>query len=41
MNMQEEQCINDISDHVKIVLLSGKAEIFGAELPLQEGVFFN
>jgi hypothetical protein len=31
----------NIEDHLKLVLLSGVAEVFGRELPLKEPVFFH
>ena len=33
--------INKIKDHIKVILVSGQAEVFGRELPLTEPTFFN
>jgi len=33
--------INRIKDHIKVILVSGQAEVFGRELPLTEPTFFN
>ena len=33
--------IHNIKDHIKLLLLNGRAEVFGKELPEGEPVFFN
>jgi hypothetical protein len=33
--------INRIDDHLKVLLVEGKAEIFGRELPLKMPVYFH
>lgn len=33
--------ISNIEDHLKVLLVEGKAEVFGRELPLKEPVFFH
>ncbi|CDW77180.1 polyribonucleotide 5-hydroxyl-kinase clp1 [Stylonychia lemnae] len=33
--------IYSIEDHIKVMLLEGRAEVFGKELPLEEPVFFH
>lgn len=33
--------IDRIEDHIKILLIDGKAEVFGRELPLKMPVFFH
>jgi hypothetical protein len=33
--------VNKIKDHIKVILVSGQAEVFGRELPLTEPTFFN
>jgi hypothetical protein len=33
--------IINIENHLKVLLIDGKAEVFGRELPLREPVFFH
>lgn len=33
--------IDKIKDHIKVQLVSGIAEVFGRELPLEEPIFFH
>lgn len=33
--------IYGIEDHIKVLLLEGKAEVFGKELPIEEPTFFH
>ena len=33
--------VYNIKDHVKVLLLTGQAEVFGRELPIGEPIFFN
>jgi hypothetical protein len=33
--------IDRIEDHIKVLLLEGKAEIFGREMPLRMPIYFH
>ena len=37
----QELRISNIIDHIKVLLISGRAEVFGMELPQGEPMFFN
>ena len=41
LNAGDELRIHDIENHLKVMLVEGKAEVFGRELPLKEPVFFH
>ena len=41
LNKMNELRIYDIKTHIKVVLNEGRAEIFGAEMPLGEAIYFH
>lgn len=37
----DELRINKIEDHIKVLMIEGRSEVFGRELPLNMPIFFH